>query len=256
VIATGTAATSISTTITISIETTISTVTSTVRDKVIGSTIRNTGETHPMGIDKQPISLAVRLLVVAELETAPVAAPAPVIDLAVVRVLGIDPAAEQALGIDPAVVPELELVQVAVRELGHDRAAAEQERVPVAALQRELVQAEALQRELVQAEALLVPGHPRAQLAAALRTKSVIAAHRPDLVPLLEAGEDLAPAVAETTREPAAAEAVIAWEVADTVAVEAAVVGAGAPTGAADVAAAAVVAVAEDGDKHSMGKNK
>jgi len=53
-----------------------------------------------------------------------------------------------------------------------------------------------------------------AQLAVALRTKSVIAAHRPDLVPLLEA-EDLAAAVAETTREPAAAEAVIAWEVAE-----------------------------------------
>jgi len=53
-----------------------------------------------------------------------------------------------------------------------------------------------------------------AQLAVALRTKSVTAAHRPDLVPLLEAEEDLA-AVAETTREPAAAEAVIAWEVAE-----------------------------------------
>ena len=64
--------------------------------------------------------------------------------------------------------------------------------------------------ELVQVGAALVRGHPRARLAVALRTKSVIAAHRPDLVPLLEAGEDLAVAVVETTREPAVAEAVIA----------------------------------------------
>ena len=75
---------------------------------------------------------------------------------------------------------------------------------------------------------VLVRGHPRAQLAVlALRTKSVTAAHRRDLVPLLAAAEDLAAAVAETTREPAAAEAVIAWEVADTVAVEEAAVGGG-----------------------------
>jgi hypothetical protein len=76
----------------------------------------------------------------------------------------------------------------------------------------------ALERELVRAAAALVRGHPRARLAVALRTKSVIAAHRPDLVPLLEAGEDLAAAVAETTREPAVAEAVIAWEAAVTAA--------------------------------------
>ena len=71
---------------------------------------------------------------------------------------------------------------------------------------------------------VLVRGHPRAQLAVvALRIKSVTAAHRRDLVPLLEAAEALA-VEAETTREPAAAEAAIAWEVADTVAVEEAAV--------------------------------
>ena len=48
-------------------------------------------------------------------------------------------------------------------------------------------------------------------VAVAPRTKSVTAAHHPDLVPLLAAEEDLAAAAAETTREPAAAEAVIAW---------------------------------------------
>jgi hypothetical protein len=75
---------------------------------------------------------------------------------------------------------------------------------------------------LVQAVAVLEPGpvaavrvrgHPRAQLVVPLGTKSVTTAHRPDLVPLL-VGEDLVAAVAETTREPVAAEAVIAWEVA------------------------------------------
>src|SRR6266404_4844612 len=46
-----------------------------------------------------------------------------------------------------------------------------------------------------------------------LRTKSVITPHHRGLVPLLGA-EDLAAEV-ETTREPAVAEAVIAWEVAE-----------------------------------------
>jgi hypothetical protein len=70
----------------------------------------------------------------------------------------------------------------------------------------------ALEQVLGQAEglALLI-----AQLAVPLKTKSVIAAQRLGLVLLLEAGEDLAAAVAETTRELAAAEAVIAWEVAE-----------------------------------------
>jgi hypothetical protein len=48
------------------------------------------------------------------------------------------------------------------------------------------------------------------QVAVAPRTKLVTGAHHNDLVPLLAAEEDLA-AVVETTREPAAAEAVIAW---------------------------------------------
>jgi hypothetical protein len=98
---------------------------------------------------------------------------------------------------------ELEHVQVAA-ELEHDRAVGELELARVAV-------------ELEHDLEVLGParGHPRAQLAVALKTKSVTAAHRPDLVPLLAAGEDLAAAAAETTREPAAAEAVIAWEVAE-----------------------------------------
>ncbi len=71
---------------------------------------------------------------------------------------------------------------------------------------------------IVQVEAVPVQNHRPALLAVPPRTKSVTAPHRLDLVPLLEAGEDLAAAVAETTREPAAAEAVIAWEVAATAA--------------------------------------
>ena len=90
--------------------------------------------------------------------------------------------------------PERVLGPVVAREL---------ERGPVAA-------------ELEQVLAQVVePEQPVAQLVVALRTKSVTAAHRPDLVPLLEAEEDLAAAVAETTREPAATEAVTAWEVAE-----------------------------------------
>jgi hypothetical protein len=53
------------------------------------------------------------------------------------------------------------------------------------------------------------------QVAVALRTRSVTAAHRPDLVPLREAEEDLVAAVAETTLEPVAAEAAIAWAAAE-----------------------------------------
>src|SRR5437867_439430 len=127
-IAIGTVATLRSTTIIITIRTTISTAMSAARDRVIGSTIRNTAEMHPMVIGKQRISTAARLEAKAE--------GGPVL--------------------------ELELVQVAV----------------------------------------------------ALRTRSVTAAHRPDLVPLLEAEEDLV-AVAETTREPVAAEAAIAWAAAE-----------------------------------------
>ena len=75
-----------------------------------------------------------------------------------------------------------------------------------AALERELVR-----RRRTRARPSTRPAGGR------LRTKSVIAAHRPDQVPLLAAEEDLA-AGAETTREPAAAEAAIAWAAADTAA--------------------------------------
>ena len=114
----------------------------------------------------------------------------------------------------------------------------------------------AVELEHDQVVLVLVRGHPRGQLAVPPRTKSVTAAHRHGLVPLLEAAEDLVPAAAETTRGPAAAGAAIAWEVADTVAVGEAAAAAAAAAVAVAAAAVAVVAVAEDGDKHSMRKNK
>jgi len=85
---------------------------------------------------------------------------------------------------------------------------------------------------------LVVPGNPAVpeletgpvaalelvlvQVAVALRTKSAIAAHRPDLVPAPRV-EDSAAAVAETTREPVAAEVGTAWEAAATAVVVVAV---------------------------------
>jgi len=117
---------------------------------------------------------------------------------------------ELALAIAP-VQAEQEHDQV-VAELEHDRAPAELE-LAQEAVELELV---LVAVELEHVLEVLVParGHPRAQLAVALRTKSVTGARRRDLVPRL-AAEDLAAAAAETTREPAAAEAVIAWEVAE-----------------------------------------
>ena len=176
--------------------------------------------------------------------------------------LGIALVVEQEPEIAPAaaelaivpVVEELEQNLVAA-ELERDPVAEELEQNPVAEPEHVPVAAElehdpvVVELELVQVEAVLAPSHRRAQLAAALRTKSVIAAHRRGLVPLL-AVEDSAAAAVETTREPVAVEAVIAWEAADTVA---AVVAAAAVT---EAAAEDVEAAAEDGDKRSMRKNK
>jgi hypothetical protein len=67
----------------------------------------------------------------------------------------------------------------------------------------------ALELEIAQV-AVLETKHLAAHLAVVLRTKSVIAAHRRGLVPVPKRVEDLA-AAAETTREPAAAEAAKAW---------------------------------------------
>jgi hypothetical protein len=110
-------------------------------------------------------------------------------------------------------VPELAIAPVAGLELAIAPVAAEPEHVLVAVeLGRGLA---VVERELDPVETELELGQAAAELelgrvAVALRTKSAIGARHRDLVPLLTA-EDLV-AAAETTREPAATEAAIAWE--------------------------------------------
>jgi hypothetical protein len=174
---------------------------SAARDKVIGSTMRNIGGMLPMGTGRRRISTAAQLEArvagrqARQLERVPVVVPERELVLVVVPELELERV--------PVVVPERELVLVVVPEPELERgpvAALELPIVPVAALGLPIVLAVAAELELV-------------QVAVALRTRSVTAAHRRGLVPVLTA-EDLA-AAAETTREPAAAEAVIAWEVAE-----------------------------------------
>src|SRR6266567_1888872 len=135
---------------------------------------------RPMVIEEPRTSLAVKVLAV--------------------RVLLIVPVAE--LVTDPA--QERETARVVERVL---------EIVPAAGWLERGQEVGELQRAPVAAVPVL--GHRHVQPAIPLRTKSVTTAHRPDLVPLLEAEEDLAAVVAETTREPVAAEAVIAWAAAE-----------------------------------------
>jgi hypothetical protein len=177
-------------------------------DKVIGSTIPKTEATRPTGIGKQQINTEVKALAApAALEIAK-----PELELETVPVpeleLGIVPAAGLALGIVRAVA-EQGIAQVEV-ELAIVLAVAEQGIVQVVAEQG-IVQVEvALELLIALAEGLeLEIGLPLAHLAVLLRTRSVIAAHRRGLVPVLGA-EDLVGAV-ETKPERVAVEAVTAW---------------------------------------------
>ena len=163
----------------------------------------------PMATGKRRINSAVRVLLIA-LAAEPEHAR-------VVAELEHDPVAA-------------ELVLQVVAELGHARVVVEPEHAQVVA-EPELARA-AAQLELDQVGAVAVPGHQRARLAVAPRTKSVTAAHRRGLP--LRAAEDLA-VVAETTREPAATGEVIAWAAAVTaVAVAAVAVAAEAEAAAED----------------------
>jgi hypothetical protein len=227
VIAIGTVATLRSTIIIITIRTTISTATSTARDKVIGSTIRNTAEMRPMGTGKRRISTAVgRLVLIAlevgpELETAQVAALELVIAPAVVPELGTAQVAVLALPIGPAAVLELETAQAVVLALPIGPAAVpELGTAQVAVLALPIGPAAVLELETAQAAVELqtaraagpARGHRHAQPVARPKTKWVTAAHRRDQAHL--AAEDLAVA-AETMHEPAAAEAATAWAAAE-----------------------------------------
>src|SRR5947208_3158254 len=156
-IAIGTAATSTSTTTIISIRTTISTATSAARDKVIGSTIRNTAEMLRMETGKQPISLAVRgLEIVPAVRVASVVPEEPVARAALVVLES--PVARVALVVpeNPVapVVPENPVVPAA-------RVVSESPAVPVALERGQAV------AELQHAPVVAVPvlGHRRVQQA-------------------------------------------------------------------------------------------
>jgi hypothetical protein len=143
-----------------------------------------------MGTGKRRINSAVRVLLIVlavELEHAQVAVELERAQVAAERVLA-QVAAERVLA---QVVAERVLAQVAA----------------------ELVLAQvAAERELAQVEVVPELDPLRAQLAGVLKTKSVTGVPRRDLVLIVAVA--LA-AAAEITRVPAAAEAVIAWEVAE-----------------------------------------
>jgi hypothetical protein len=157
-----------------------------------GSTTRNTVETRRTGIGKQRTSLVVRVRV-ERAELVVQVAQAELVDQ-VVSVGLADRVASVALAVR---VASAELV---VREA-----------------QAELVVREAqAELELVPVVVVPVRGHRHAQLAVPLRTRSVTGVHHPGLAPVLAAAASVA--VAETTREPAAPEAVRVWAVAVTAA--------------------------------------
>jgi hypothetical protein len=169
--------------------------------------------------------VAVLVLAAESLATDQAAAPALVIVrgaelvLAIVRraelVLAIVRGAELVLAIVRGVVPELAIVRAEALVLIIAPAEA-----LVLAIVRAEVQAPVIapavvrEPETVKVEAVPVRSHLRARLAVPLRTKSATGPRRHDQVPLLTV-EDLAAAVAETTLEPVAAEAVTAWEAAE-----------------------------------------
>jgi hypothetical protein len=146
--------------------------------------------------------------------------------LVIARVASGEPVVQEALaGLVAQVAQEAlaglaaQVAQEALAELVVRVAPVELELVigPAVGPQRVIGPVEA-EQELVQVVAALEHVQGEAELglvrvAVPLRTKSAIAPHHRGLVPVLGA-EDLAAEV-ETTREPAAAEAVIAWEVAE-----------------------------------------
>jgi hypothetical protein len=187
---------------------------------------------------KQQTSLVVRVRVV---QVAPIA---PAVQAAlVVWEDPVEPAVRVALVVwedpaEPAVRegPVEQAVQAAL-VVWEDPVEPAVQESPVAQ-ERELAQV-AVELEHGPLVVVLVQGHPRVQLAVvALRTKSVTAAHRPGLVQRLAAEEDLVAAAAVTTRDPAVAEGVIAWEVAVTAVAEAGIA-------VAEAAAEAVVVAAD-----------
>jgi hypothetical protein len=134
-----------------------------------------------------PAELAVRVALAAQVASAELAVQAAQEALAELAVQ--EAQAELVVRVAPA-EPELDLA-VAERELVQGAVGPEHDRVVVP-----------------------VRGHRHAQLAVPLRTRSVTGVHHPGLAPVLAAAASVA--VAETTREPAAPEAVRVWAAAVT----------------------------------------
>ena len=153
-----------------------------------------------MGIGAQRINLAAMLASSRVIARAQVIDQVGVLELAV-ESLAIGQAAARARVIVRGAELGLAIVRGVVPVLAI---------VLAEALVLIIAPAEVPEPEIVQVEAVPVRSHLRARLAVPLRTKSVIAVHHRGRVPLLAAVEDLA-AVVETTRDPAATEAGIAW---------------------------------------------
>ena len=128
------------------------------------------------------------------LETGRVAVPERVIDREV----------ERELVIVLAVAPELVIVLAVAPELATDLA-----EVPVLEIDPGVAEL-ALDPEVAPVRNLR-----HARLAVPAKTKLVTAVRHRGQAPLLAVAEDLDPVVVETTREPAAIEAVAAWEAAE-----------------------------------------
>jgi len=159
-----------------------------------------------MVIEEPRTSLAATLANSQEAAIVPAAEPerGPVVE-----VLARD-LAEEGLELDPEVA---ELERVLAEELAQALVLAEAVPVP----NQEVAELERVQVEAVPGPETALVGAAElelVQVAVALRTKSVTTAHHRGLVPRRVAGEDSAVA-AETTREPVAAEAVVAWAAAE-----------------------------------------
>ena len=215
VIAIGTTATSILTTTIISTGTRIGTLTEAKLARAIGgNTTRNIVGMPPMETGERRISLAREEE--AKVEEGPVELAEQVVQEALaalaVRVASAELVVQVGLAVRVAsaelVVPVELAVQVA--SAGPEDPAEPVVRVALVVSENPGVPV-ALERELgpVEAEPELV------QVAVAQGTKSVTAALRCGLLAVL-AVEDLVVAVAETTREPAAAGAEVAWAAEDT----------------------------------------
>jgi len=196
---------------------------SAVTAKVIGSTIRSTAGMLPTATGKRRINSEVKVLVAqGALVIDQAASGEPVAQEALAGLVAQGALAELVVQVAQEALAELvvrvaqeALAELVVRvapagaELETVPAVVEQEPAPVGAEQGIAPVAAELEHVQEEVELELV------RAAVLLRTKSVIAAHHRGLVPDPGAA-DLAAEV-QTTREPAAAEAVIAWEVAVTV---------------------------------------